>query len=83
MATAARTDEVEILEALNAAERRELAQFMRGNRTLTVATALRALYEVFYVGNAAIVTCRDDVPFPPLALHVIRLPDDDDEALPF
>ena len=45
---------IRIFESLNAAERRELCQFMQRNRTLTVATALLALYEVFYISEGTL-----------------------------
>ena len=73
---------IRVFESLNAVERRELCQFMQRNRTLTVATALLALYEVFYISDTSIVVCRDDMPCPPSALHIICMPDDLEE-LPF
>ena len=71
-----------IFQSLNPAERRELFQFMQRNRTLTVATALLALYEAFYISDTGIVVCRDDMPCPPSAMHIICMPDDV-EDLPF
>lgn len=82
MATVAYAAEAKILESLNAAERRELWQFMQRNRTLTVATALLALYEVFYISDTSLVVCRDDMPCPPSAMHITCMPDDV-EDLPF
>lgn len=52
-----------IFQSLNAAERRELCQFMRANRFITLDTAVRALYEVLVVdGEDVIVRC--ELPLP-------------------
>ena len=52
-----------IFESLNAAERRELCQFMRDNRFITLDTAVHALYEVLVVdGEDVIVRCEPSLP---------------------
>ena len=63
-----------IFTSLNAAELREVCQFMRANRFITLDTAVRALYEVLVVdGEDVIVRCE-----PPLPAT-----QQDDEVLPF
>ena len=52
-----------IFQSLNAAELRELCQFMRANRKVTLDTAVRALYEVLVVdGEDVIVRCEPSLP---------------------
>lgn len=52
-----------IFQSLNAAELRELCQFMRANRFITLDTAVRALYEVLVVdGEDVIVRCEPPLP---------------------
>ena len=72
-----------IFQSLNAAERRELCQFMRDNRKITLDAALRALYEVIFIGGEDVIVPSEPplprLPFPPC---IVALPDDD-EALPF
>lgn len=72
-----------IFESLIAAERRELCQFMRDNRKITLDTALRALFDVYIVNGEDTIVRREPplprLPFPP---RIVALPDDD-EALPF
>lgn len=69
-----------IFQSLNAAERRELCQFMRANRFITLDTAVRALFDVYVVNGEDFIVPRELLPLPfpmPIALP------DDDEVLPF
>lgn len=69
-----------IFQSLNAAERRELCQFMRANRFITLDTAVRALFDVYIVNGEDFIVPRVLLPLPfpmPIALP------GDDEVLPF
>ena len=71
-----------IFESLTAAELRELCQFMRDNRKLSLDTAVRAMFDV-YVVNGEDTIVRREPPLPRLPFPMpIALPDDD-EVLPF
>ena len=54
---------VRIFQSLNSAERRELCQFMRDNRKLTLATALLALFAVYVVDGEDTIVPRE-LPLP-------------------
>ena len=71
-----------IFTSLNAAELREVCQFMRANRKITLATAVLALFEVCVVNGEDFVM-RCEPPLLPLPFPMpIALPDDLEE-LPF
>ena len=71
-----------IFQSLNAAELRELCQFMRDNRKMSLDTAVRAMFDVYVVNGEDTIVPRE-LPLPRLPFPMpIALPDDD-EVLPF
>lgn len=71
-----------IFTSLNAAERREVCQFMREHRAVSLACAVMQLFEVCVVNGEDIILPRE-LPLPRLPFPMpIALPDDD-EVLPF
>ena len=71
-----------IFTSLNAAERHEVCQFMREHRSVSLARAVLALFEVCVVNGEDIILPRE-LPLPRLPFPMpIALPDDD-EVLPF
>ena len=71
-----------IFESLNTAERHELCQFMRDNRTMSLDIAVQAMFDV-YIVNGEDTIVRREPPLLPLPFPMpIALPDDD-EVLPF
>ena len=72
-----------VFTSLNAAELREVCQFMRANRKLTLATALLALFAVYVVdGEDTIVPRELPLLCQPFTARIIGMPDDLEE-LPF
>ena len=73
-----------IFTSLNAAELREVCQFMRANRKMTLATALLALFDVCVVnGEDIIVPSEPPLPRLPSPPRIIICMPDDLEELPF
>lgn len=71
-----------IFTSLNAAERREVCQFMREHRAVSLACAVMQLFEVCVVNGEDFVMRREP-PLLPLPFPMpIALPDDLEE-LPF
>ena len=71
-----------IFQSLNAAELRELCQFMRDNRKMSLDTAVQAMFDV-YIVNGEDTIVRREPPLLPLPFPMpIPLPDDV-EVLPF